>query len=73
MKALTTINATKSINEYEYFGVYRGVEWELSGMRDGNKVWWTLTDNEGENPMPAENLEDAAKAMKENIDYTLDN
>jgi hypothetical protein len=69
MTTLADINAKKSENRLEYFGEYKGVEWILNGERDGNKVWWYLTDDEGENPMPAENLQDAVEAMKENIDY----
>jgi len=73
MKALTDINAKKSINSLEYFGEYKGVEWVLNGQRDGNKVWWYLTEDNVENPMPAENLEDAATSIKENVDYEKNN
>jgi len=73
MTELKKINATKSVKNLEYFGTYRGVEWLLTGLRSGNKVWWYLTDDEGKFPQPADNLKEAATAMKENIDYNLDN
>jgi len=73
MKDLRNINALNSSTKLQYFGTYRGVEWILTGLRDGNKVWWYLTDQDGELPQPAENLKSAAIDMKNNIDYDIEN
>lgn len=66
---LRKINAIKSINTYEYFGTYKGVEWSLVGEKWNKKVWWYLIENGVKNDSPANNLKDAAYYMKENIDY----
>jgi hypothetical protein len=71
MKTLIEINGVKSENKLQYFGTYMGVEWVLDGLRDGNKVWWYLTENGEENPQPVNNLKEALVAMKENIDYNF--
>ncbi len=73
IQELKNINAIKGQESYSYFGTYKNIEWILKGKKSNNKVWWYLTDNEGENPMPADNLKDATIAMKENIDYFIDN
>lgn len=70
---LKKLNAINSENNLEYFGKYKGIEWTLTGERDGNKVWWTLKDSEGESEMPAPNLDLAIKVMIENIDYIVNN
>ena len=71
-KALKGINAIMSCNQYEYFGTYRGIEWILNGLRDGNKVWWYITDMDGQQDMPTTNLADAVECLKSDIDYEID-
>ena len=69
MDFLKKLNGIKSQNKHEYFGTFNGIDWSISGYRDGNKVWWYLTDNEGENPTPANNLNEALKFMYGNLTY----
>lgn len=74
MATLKEINGKSSENKLEYFGEYKGVNWVISGLRDGNKVWWYLTDDiDGRIDTPAENLNDAIEFIKSNIDYSLNN
>jgi len=59
----------KSINRGEWFGTYKGVEWMVTTYRDGNKCWYYISEDGIENPSPAESIESAFKALKNNIDY----
>ncbi len=62
----------KSVKENEYFGNYRGIEWIVQGIKDGNKMWWYLTQNGEKLDTPTLSKKETFNNLKENIDYMLD-
>lgn len=63
------LNGIKGQDSLNYFGTYKSVEWIIEGERDGNKVWWYLTEDGVYNDFPAPNLKNALESMIENIEY----